>query len=59
MVTLGALITAPAGMAFAGVAGDTFGTAPVLYLAAAWVVAGGAAALAVPATRSRLALNLT
>jgi hypothetical protein len=59
MVTLGALIAAPAGMALAGVAADTLGTAPVLYLAAAWVVASGAAALAIPTTRSRLALSLT
>jgi len=59
IVTLGALIAAPGGMALAGLAADTFGTALVLYLAAAWVVAGGAAALAMPSTRSRLALSLT
>lgn len=59
MVTLGALIAAAAGMALAGVAADTFGIAPVLYLAAAWVVVSGAAALAFPTTRSQLALKLT
>lgn len=58
LVTLGALIGAPAGMGLAGFAADAVGTAPILYAAAAWVFVGGAVALAMPATRAPLTLSL-
>lgn len=58
LVTLAALIAAPAGMSLAGVAADTLGTAPVLYAAAASVLVGAAGALALPTTRAPLTLSL-